>query len=208
MSVHWHILLLGAVMMLGSCGTGYVDTEEELLAYVRDQEHGLIQEHESGGIHFQVMYRPIDLVVLQDVGTNHNSERIKSAFNRYGQYAYFIVSMDVQGKSALYGASGGMDQFSDNLQDLSFRMADRTYLLTDKSDTAHVVDYVFDRTYGMGSTRLMFVFPRAEMETTGQFTFTLEEFGLHVGNQAFTFNNTDIQHTPKIKSLYSSNDNG
>lgn len=173
-------------------------SEDELLDYVRNEDNGLVKKQTAGNMNLSVTYRPSDLLVLQDVGDTRDSAAIADARNKYQAYVYFILSMDVAGQNALYRGSADMGAFSEHLQTLSFRMADKVSLITSARDTVEVADYIFDRTYGMGNTSLLFVFSRQKLKTADWFTFNLKDFGMRTGDQRFRFQMKDLEDTPKL----------
>ena len=169
---------------------------------MQDEENGLLKKRSVAPFNLSVLYRPTDLLVLQEVGNSRDTAELNRAHAKYGNYAYFILDIDLDGKNALYGGSQDMGDFSEKLQVLAFRMADRVNLITSEKDTIEVADYIFNRTYGMGSTTLMFVFSNEKLKDAEWFTFNLKDFGFGVGDQRFRFQMKDLSNVPKLLDIY------
>lgn len=198
----YHWMTAGVLLSLWACDPPEYLTEKELLDYVNSEESGLIQTQRAGGVDISVTFRPNDLVILQETGVYPDTARLQEARSTFGKYAYFIVQLSADGKSALYG---DLRRFSEQLQTLSFGMGDRVDITTSEQDTVYVSDYVFDRTYGMGSTSMLFAFEKELLEKKEWISFNLHEFGMHTGHQHFRFQTADLQAIPKLKELQSFN---
>ncbi|MEM8567077.1 MAG: hypothetical protein AAGF85_11490 [Bacteroidota bacterium] len=187
------------ILLIQSCTPSYL-TEPELQAYIRESET-LTKTREYKGYQIGVSYKPIDLLIAQELGGEvaGSFTRLTELRKKYENYDYFILSLSKADKEALYKTSGGYDQFSDLVQTLSFRMASYVNLTTAGKDTIEVADYVFPRTYGMGSaTNLMFVFNKEKTENDEWVQFNLKEFGMGLGNKNFRFRREDLDQVPKI----------
>jgi hypothetical protein len=189
-------LLLAGV----ACSSGPM-TVADLEAYVKDQENGLTQAVESNGYTIRVTYRPTDLWVKQEVGEERfpDAQELANLRSKYNAYYYFIVSLSRNNKEALHQLEGGMEQYSDLVQTLSFRMPQYTTLTTSASDTIPVGDFMLNRTYGLSrSTDLLFVFSREKAGDDAWVQFNLNEFGLGTGNQRFRFDREKLDKAPEL----------
>ncbi len=189
------VLLAGA-----ACSSGPM-TVAELETYVKDQENGLTQEIESNGYTIRVTFRPTDLWVKQEVGEGRfpDAQELAKLRHKYNAYYYFIVSLSRNNKEALHQLEGGMEQYSDLVQTLSFRMPQYTTLTTSASDTIPVGDFMLNRTYGLSrSTDLLFVFSREKAGDDAWVQFNLNEFGLGTGSQRFRFDREKLDEAPEL----------
>ena len=192
-------LLLGLGLWAFGC-TPDTLSEEALSQYVLEQET-LSKTREYNGYTLQMTYRPTDLLVAQELGGESapNPEELARLRAKYGNYYYFVMALSKDQQEALYHSKGGYPQFSELVQTLSFRMGQYLNLTTSEKDTIELADYVFPRTYGMGSaTNLMFVFNKAAAQDDEWIQLNLKEFGLGLGNQNFRFNKKDLEDLPKI----------
>lgn len=183
-----------------SCSPEFV-TPEELQAYVLDGDNGLRKTIAVNDYKVEVTYRPTDLWVKQELGNNPASaDAIEKLRKKYDSYYYFILSLSRNNKEALHSLDGGMTQYSELVQTMSFRMTDYVTMTTNANDTIPVGDFILNRTYGMSpSTDLLFVFNKEKALKKDWIQFNLNEFGLEVGNLRFRFNQGDLQRAPHIK---------
>lgn len=193
-------LILFVLLAGVACSSGPM-TVAELEAYVKDQENGLTQAVESNGYSIRVTYRPTDLWVKQEIGEARfpDAQELAKLRSKYNAYYYFIVSLSRNDKEALHQLEGGMEQYSDLVQTLSFRMPQYTTLTTSASDTIPVGDFMLNRTYGLSrSTDLLFVFSREKAGDDAWVQFNLNEFGLGTGNQRFRFDREKLDQAPEL----------
>ena len=183
--------------MIG-CGNSAHLPPEKLSAFVVDEEHGLKKSAALGNVNIEVTYRPVDLLVYQEIGKQVvDAKEIENLRKKYNQYIYFILSLSNDSKEALHQTGGS--QYSELVQTLSFRMNDYVTLTTAASDTIPVGDFMLNRTYGMSSsTDLLFVFSKEKAIGQDWIQFNLNEFGLEVGNQRFRFSMKDIEEVPEV----------
>lgn len=187
--------------MISGCNPEYLDSEEDLQAYVLDEGNDLIQKKQSKGYDVQVVYRPTDLLILQETGGNTavGAAQLRQLLDKYKDQYYFILSFSKDNKEALYKMDAGYGHFSDMVQKLSFGMHEHINLTTSGRDTIYVADYVFPRTYGMGSsTSLLFAFEKEKAKDDDWIQFNLSEFGMGLGRQTFRFNKKDMSNIPGI----------
>ena len=195
------IAILFATILCWACSHPKYLSEEDLKAFITEEDHGLQMSRESNGYGVRVTYRPTDLLILQETrgSTEVPAQALKRLIDKYKDQYYFVLSLSHNDREALYQAGRGMDQFSDLVQTLSFRMASFVHLTTAESDTIPVADYVYPRTYGMGgATNLMFAFDKAKARGKDWVQFNLREFGLGLGNQNFRFKTHDLEYVPGI----------
>lgn len=199
--------LLFPFFLLLACGEPrQFSTQEELQAYVLEEGHGLRKSGQYGNTKVTVTYRPTDLLVAQGLGAEISREQVTGLRDQYGKYHYFVLGLSSGEKEALYG--GGLDyaRFSGLVQQLSFRMGAYVNLTTSAHDTIPLADYVFPRTYGIGSeTNLLMVFNAEKTAEVDWLQFNLNEFGMGLGNQRYRFRKDDLDDAPTIKFYYEGN---
>ena len=186
------------VLVMFSCDRQALSSEE-LSAFVVNEEHGLKKSTEINNVNIAVTYRPVDMLVCQEIGEQKvEDQEVENLRNKYSQYLYFILSLSQDNKEALHHTGGS--QYSDLVQTLSFRMSDYVTMTTAANDTIPVGDFMLNRTYGMsGSTDILFVFNKEKAKDSNWIQFNLNEFGLGVGNQRFRFNTADIERCPQMQ---------
>jgi hypothetical protein len=173
---------------------------DELTQFVNDPDNNLIQHIESRGFAITVSYRPTDILVQQEIGDEVvESGFIESSRAKYRDYYYFILSLAKNNSEVLTPASG-LDQYSELVQTLSFRMGQFVTMTTSGTDTISVADFMLNRTFGMSSsTDLLFVFSKEKSKNADWVQFNLNEFGLGTGNQRFRFKVKDLESSPQLR---------
>lgn len=190
------IFCLIALALFG-CRPAYL-SPQEVKAYSLDEDNGLLKSVAVDQTKINVLYRPTDLLVHQEIGDEKtDSITVKKLRQKYGQYLYFILSLSAGEHEALHQTSGA--QYSDLVQTLSFRMPEYVTMTTSANDTIPVADFMLNRTYGMNSaTDILFVFSSERVKDKEWIQFNLNEFGLRVGNQRFRFDMKDLQNVPEV----------
>jgi hypothetical protein len=193
-------IILFSVLLTACSSTPEYLSPQELNKFILAEENGLKKVTEINGYRIEVINRPTDLWVHQEVGDEPVAEATLTQLRKkYSTYYYFIVSLSKNNKEALHQLEGGMGQYSELVQTLSFRMADYANLTTSAQDTIPVGDAMLNRTYGLSaSTDLLFVFNKTKAEGKDWVQFNLNEFGMGVGNQRFRFKTKDIETVPQI----------
>ncbi|MFZ6011385.1 MAG: hypothetical protein ACOYXT_13640 [Bacteroidota bacterium] len=175
-------------------------TPEELNKFIVDEKNGLTQKAEINGYTATVTYRPTDLWIHQEAGLASDSAMFNALNKKYAGYYYFILSLSRENKEALHQVEGGMGQYSELVQTLSFRMSEYVNLTTSAQDTIPTGDFMLNRTYGLSdATNLLFVFNKEKARGQEWVQFNLNEFGLGIGNQRFRFRTEDLEHAPRLK---------
>ena len=185
------------ILFIVGCGNSAHLPPEKLSAFVIDEEHGLKKTAVLNNINIEVTYRPVDLLVYQEIGKQVvDAKEIGIIRKKYNQYIYFVLSLSKDNREALHQAGGS--QYGELVQTLSFRMNDYVTLTTAANDTIPVGDFMLNRTYGMSSsTDLLFAFDKGKTIGQDWIQFNLNEFGLGIGNQRFRFAMEDIEKVPE-----------
>ncbi|WKN45337.1 hypothetical protein [Tunicatimonas pelagia] len=199
MNIPMKLVVIMVGCFLYGCYSPTYLSEAELQRYVRDADHGLRQKKQANELQITLQYRPTDLLVAQELNGSTSSAKVDSLRQKYGQYAYFVLSLSADKQDALY-RSANYARFSEQLQTLAFRMGKYTQLVTSEEDTIPVSDFVFPRLYGYGSsTDVLFAFAREELAEDAWVQFDLQEFGMGTGSQKFRFRTEDWKKTPQIQ---------
>lgn len=193
------IISLFIFLTLG-CRPKEFTSADELQKYIQDEDNGLKISKQVGDYKLDVTYRPTDLLVDQEVeGQTIDLKQLESIRHRYDTYHYFVLSLSRDKKEALHNSGGGMDQYSELVQVLSFRMGDYVTMTTNTSDTIPLGDFILNRTYGLStSTDLLLVFNREKSQDKDWIQVNLNEFGLGVGNQRFRFRREELDQVPRL----------
>jgi len=174
-------------------------TEAELKQYVLEPDNNLIQEETINDVNVRITYRPTDLLVAQELTNVTDTTHISLLRAKYNKYYYFVLSLSKNQREAIQAGTMPQAQFSELLQTISFRMAAYVNMTTNARDTIPLADYVYNRTFGMGSSNdLLLVFNKEQAKPADWLQINLAEFGLGVGRQALRFKRRQLDEVPQI----------
>jgi hypothetical protein len=178
-----------------------VMSKEELKAFVRNGESGLVQEREVGELKARLQYQPSSLMVAQELGEGSEAKDKKlldSLQKKYKGSYYFLLSFSVKGKEAIRQL-GSFEKYSDMVSVLSFEMPRFVNLTTERRDTVELKDYYFDQTYGMSSSStVLLAFDKQKIKESSSLQVNLAECGFGVGALKFSFNKQDLDQIPAL----------
>lgn len=189
------------VVFLISCSQHTFIDERLLIEFLKDEENGYVQRKSVNGIDIELMYRPTDLLVMQELGDSISLEKIKILRDKYSQYLYFHLSMSKNDRDLLGVAPRNREGFGQMVNQLVFGMKDKVHLINSLKDTIQLVDYVYPRLYGMGKTSsMLFVFQRDEQKlNTSYISFTIQDFDLQTGEVNFKIDTRKVNKEPSIQ---------
>ena len=192
--------LLGilAILLVFSCDTKTFDSQEDLTNFLKNDDHGYLKRKKSNGVTFELIYKPTDLLVAQDL---ENIGHVDSLRTMYSKYLYFTLSMSVNEQEILSQSVSDKQKYGKELTQLLFQMNDNIHLFNEKRDTIVMLDYVYPRMYGMSNkTTLLLVYPRNEIiKKSNSVNLTIEDLGFQTGETRFTFDINKLINEPKLK---------
>lgn len=194
--------ILGLIILLLSvfctCSSPRSVSKEQLMAYVLDEDNGLIQSKTVGDYRIELIYRPTDLIVSQELqGETMDTIRIQELSRKYGDYLYFLLQTSRGGREVL-NLENGQQEYSKLLQTMAFRMPEYVSMIQGR-DTTALKDFMLDRTYGMSNTtNLLLVFECKDKSFKEDLQIIVGEFGLGIGSVKFQFDPADIKNAPKL----------
>ena len=203
----YFILFLG-VFLLVSCTQKSFETKEALWTYLKEANNGYLQQKNINGYQFSLLYKPTDLLVVQELGANTSKESVTALRKKYQQYMYFTLSMSRNGKELLSTTPKNRQEFGAMVNQLAFGMRDKVHLFTQQKDTLEMLDYNYPRMYGMSqATTILFVFPRDEKylkactepcRSDAFLNFTIEDLGTYSGEVKFKIAIEKINKEPTL----------
>jgi hypothetical protein len=191
------LFFLGFFCLIYACNTKEVESVEALQDFVRETDNGLKKQKKIGAIEMSVTYKPTDLLVAQEYSSDENKS-IDTLRSKYSRYDYFTLSISADNKEIEnYNLN---TTFGERVQNLAFGMGENVYLISETQDTLGMVDYIYQRTYGMSnSSDFLFVFDAKEIDNTEAVTFQLNDIGLGIGLNRFKFETENLRNIPTIK---------
>ncbi len=183
-----------------ACGPQSFDDEEDLWTYLKDPGNGYLQSKTINGVDYSLLYKPTDLLVQQELGSQADLAALDSLRRKYDQYCYFNLSMSRGDQELLNSVAGDRQAFGAMVNQLAFGMADKIHLHTQERDTIELIDYVYPRMYGMSrNTSLLLVYPRDEILATESITVSVEDLGFGTGEVSFRHNVAHILEQPRLR---------
>lgn len=193
-------LLLIVFLILWTACSRSVNSADDLRAFVAKQSNGLTKEKTIGEIKVRLTYRPTDLLVQQELGGAPASPaHIEQLRQQYDDYLYFLLTYSANGKEIEGWRATSQAEFGTRVQTLAFGMAEVLSLNTDQRDSIPLVDFLYQRTFGGGSSSdVLFAFDRAATADADWLSFRLDDIGLGIGTTHFRFDTKAINTVPSI----------
>lgn len=206
-----YLLFFLGVFLLFSCGQKTFESKEALWDYLKEENNGYLQTKNINGYDFSLLYKPTDLLVLQELGENSTDEEIKKLRKKYKKQLYFTLSMSRNGKELLSTTPKNRQEFGAMVNRLAFGMGNKVHLYTAKKDTLPLIDYNYPRMYGMsGATTMLFVYPRDQKylqactelcRSDETLSFTIQDLGTYTGEVKFKINIEKLNNEPQLSFL-------
>jgi hypothetical protein len=184
--------------LLAGCGSKSFKSTEALWAHLNKPENGYQFEKKIKGVDYVLTYKPTDLLVKQELGNNYTREELNKSRQKYGEYLYFNLSMDVDGQELLNHKVSDRAAFGKAVREMAFGMGSRIHLIGKSRDTLPMLDYIYPRMYGMGkSTSMMLVYERNDkILNQDYFLLTIEDLGFSTGEVGFKIPAKPIRTEP------------
>lgn len=186
------ILVLSLMLQFG-CKPARLE-EQALMAYMQEEENGLVKKATYGAFVISAYYKPTDLIVKQQLQKNTLRE-IDSLRSAYKQYMYFILAIEKDGKDLETSFALNASSFAEKILYLTSAFPENIRLMAG-SQQQTLEDYLYTRSYGSGPSQFLLVFKRPAENT---FTLTVKGHELGFGQVDFTFAKADINNIPPLK---------
>jgi len=174
--------------------------KQELVRYISDEKHGLIQKKELGGFDVSIQYQPAELLVERELNEQNRTNQffVDSIQKKYSNYYYFQMYLSKNGKEAIRQL-GSFSRYGDMVQVLSFGLHQFVNLTTPQKDTLQLTDYLFEQTYGISQkNRILLVFDKTKIKDPHQVEVNLSECGLGLGNLKFVFQREQLDNVTQL----------
>ncbi len=188
------VIYILSIVLLQACHQKQPLDQNMLVRFIEDEGNGLKKTIDEEGFSVSMMYKPVDFIAKQQMQKGTRRE-YDSLIRYFSDYLYFTLAITRDGKDL--ETSFGLDpgSFADNISYLSADFGQAIKLLT-KKDTADILDYAYSRSYGIGSSNFLLVFKKPRDE---KFEIEVKGYHLGFGTINFSFDQTDIEKTPKLK---------
>lgn len=192
-------IIIVLFVLFSGCSKSF-ENKEAMMSYLKNSEEGYYQKKVTNGVAFSLLYRPTDLLVEQELGSQSNPILRDSLREKYRKYMYFNLSISKGGQELLSAAPKNRNEFGAMVNQLAFGMQDKVHLFTQSKDTLELADYIYPRMYGMSkATAMLFVYPRDKKALKGEYlNLTIEDLGLFTGEVKFKIPIQKIKNEPKL----------
>lgn len=192
--IGWFLVLL----LLHACSGPALVDKKTLLEYTNNARNGLVKEETSEAIVYSLKYKPVDLIIAQDLLVNPAYNR-DSLRNLYSDCMYFTLSVS-QDSSEIFSRQRG--NYTELLKTLSFGLGEKIRMIkTDHKPEIYLGDFVYPRLYGSTpQASVLLCFKDKALNTAGDLTIYIKDF-INNSNEElkFSFLQKDIAQTPSLK---------
>ncbi|AUC77879.1 hypothetical protein CW732_18530 [Olleya sp. Bg11-27] len=185
------------VLFTISCSHKTFNTEKELIEYINQEENGYVINKSVNGYDFKLTYKPTDLLIKQFLVVDSDIQELRE---RYAKYLYFNLSISLNNQEILNGLATNTNKFGRMVNQLSFDMGDKAYLISQKKDTINFVDFIYPRMYGVSkATTIMFVYLRENRKLKDDYlNFIIKDLGLNTGEIKFKIETKLLINEPSL----------
>jgi hypothetical protein len=177
----------------------HMGSTNDLLNYALDPKNGLHQKEEKNGILVEVLYKPTQLIVAQEIkGQSLRLSQVDSIQRYFSEFDYFLLRLSRNGKEIETAFAGDQSKFNEANSYLSFEMAKDVRLIWER-DTISTKDFIHTRTFGSSpSSDILFVFKSRLRDRNGSVKFIFDDRLFDSGRSEFDFAVSDIKSIPSI----------
>jgi hypothetical protein len=169
----------------------------ELKTYPLDPANGLVQTVGNNGFNFEMIYRPKDLIIEQNVGIQRGP-LWDSLAAQLKTYDYFVLRISRDRKEVETFFAGDPASYSGVVNYLNGAIAnDITMYVGD--ETMPVSDALFAPSYGMSdASSIMLTFNSNLLDRKSDFTIVFEDSKFGTGRHEFSFEFASIDEIPQL----------
>lgn len=196
------LALLVTIVFFYNCTSKTFESTDTMWKYLRATKNGYLHEKNVNGYDFSLLYKPTDLLVVQELGEDtSDTKKVTELRKKYQQYIYFTLSISRDNKELLSTTPKNRQEFGQLVNDLAFGMGNKVQVFTQKKDTLALLDYVYPRMYGMSTaTTMLFVYPRDKKYLQDDYLYiTVEDLGTYTGEVKFKLPTKKIKNEPILK---------
>jgi len=192
-------LQIAALMLvITSCQKDLLPSE--LITWVEDDEHQLIQVQDFESFEFIAYYKPVDYVIAVESRTDElSTEDYHSKKRELEGLQYFDLKIKVKDHSG-NAISGHLENEEDYYNRLDYFVTHAQYdiQLVQDTDTLWPKLYHFERNYGLAPyNTILLAFD--DTKKTNHKTLIINDQVLGIGKIKFEFNENHISSTPELK---------
>lgn len=190
------VFAIGVVLV--SCGGPKTVSIDELKGFIQEPEHGLIQTIAMNGITLEVLYRPKDFVIAQDIDSDEEKEWLK-AREKLDSLDYFVLKISRSGEEVQNKFAGNQSRFDNAINYLSNGIQEDVSIVEDGGKVFEAESTSFAPTFGISDgTRVLLVFKTFLQEDPRDFIITFDDGMFGSGRSEFRFEGDNIEKVPIV----------
>lgn len=197
MRVSYYFFFFGSLLTLGGC-TKQPVSEAEMVKYIMDDSNGLIQRVKKDDIVLELIYRPTDLLVAQEVSdTTIKQDELDSLRSRFSNYSYFVLKLSREGQEATNQLATDLSHYTRAIDYLSFQIGQDIDLVfgNERIDTE---DFMHTRSFGGAKANTVMLAFKIRPEELQDFAIEYDDSLFGTGLTRFNFKVSDIESLPPI----------
>lgn len=186
------------LMLATACGPSML-SPSEYLKWAKSEDNELTVTKEEGGFNYSLQYRPLDLILLQELGPNATQEEWDKLATEFEGMEYYTLKIEVPGlqQEVLKVGADSETDYQKRIHYCNSGFQDDIIRITD-SDTSKCKLYHFDRMYQV-APYITFSLGFEKMEDRGDRTIRIHDrlFSGLILN--FHFDSQTFSNQPKLQ---------
>ena len=177
---------------------------EEYLAWVENEENGLIQKKNIAGIEIKASFRPENYNMLKELGpeNSRNEKRVEEFHDSNGALQFYELEISNDSVDFIQKQSSNVDDYHDQLYYFTFSFKDDIKLIYPGKDTLSPIIYHFERAYSLSNKKKMIVAFELPEKDDGDRVVQIDCPLLPTGVVNLYFSQEFIKDASKLKLKY------
>jgi len=190
-----NIVLFICLFCFLACNNYHPKTKREYRAWFANEDNGFLKKKQIGYLQFNVQYRPIDYMLLNELeeDKSYDKNQIDTLRKSYGSSKYFLLEVGIDDEDMTINEDmtrlmiNNYKEFQELITTLAFDMKSKVSLQLGE-DTYEPSIYHFERGYELGyKQRFVFAFAIPSESDKSEFTFVFDDDLFDSGINKFKF---------------------
>jgi len=188
------LLILSLWVLNTSCSAPDILEKQDFLAYIKNENSGLIQISQRGDYTIQLIYKPQEIIWYDELSTD-SKDSLRNQIRKFDYLTLKISRLKEDPTNTLAGS----DDFLSAQKYLNGEIgSDITLIMA--SDTLSPIEYNFTPSYGTTSeASVLFVFNSNLRLQDEDFKILFQDNFFGTGLSTFSFRDDDLNKIPQLK---------
>lgn len=193
------LLIFGWLLVLTvGCSNEKFISLNELSKYPLDESNGLYKKIERNGVIIEVIYKPTDLILAQEIDdAGYSKNQIDSIKKKLDHFHYFTIRLSRNGKEMTNTFVSDPEKLQQAADYLSFRIGSDLKLIHG-NDTIPTTDFMHMRTFSASSTSDVLAAYKYSINLKGNVSILFDDNFFNTGVNRFDFRASDIGSIPSL----------